>query len=69
MADMQRETTRQALGAGADDPVGPPRIAEDDLLDYLIDHARQLASLALSAGRPQASALISLAVTQLTQPE
>ena len=45
-----------------------PRPSQDDLIDYIADHARQLAALAIRAKRPEASALMTLAVTQLDPP-
>ena len=63
MADQHRHSNGNSLHSRTEAALPDA----DALLDYVADHARQLASLALAAGRPQASALITLAVTQLGQ--
>ena len=42
-----------------------PQITSAELIDYAIDHGQQLASMAISAGRPKAAALFTLAVAEL----
>lgn len=68
MTDSERIGKRRAT-AGADGPAAPtPTASSNDLIDYVTDHAQQLAAMALTAGRPKASALLTLAATQLRQP-
>lgn len=40
-------------------------LSEDELLAYLVEHALELSELALKVGNPQASALLTLAASNL----
>lgn len=47
------------------EPRNPEPARGADLRDYLIDMAREMADLSLSAGSPSASALFALATAEL----